>query len=756
MALGGVARGGATRAGHTSPKLCLSVNGVERGWGRALDISGVMPAVEASTFTITKALNEASDTATFTASKWTPTVGMEVIARLGSVNNLEREFGGQILSVDQAYEGMPDNQEWAVSCIDFTWGLNKRKVSGYYTGSPTTIVPALLAEWSTGYTSANVQADLPTLVGGITFTNEDLTTCLSRLAERAGASWYCDYNKDIHFFIVEVWKRAPTAPTPLTATNTLFSDLVVSRDLSQVVTRVYAEGGGDKAAANVEAGETVLLVGDGSWYAPGGGVVVSGPQRITYTSMDPGGGGGLVGVGVYPVAAMVASADVGTGIEAGEHDYALTFTTAAGETLPGPIVSVTAGALSLDTAPQVYASGFFSGGVTPGVHEFAFTFVTSDGGETLPSPRRSYTVVAGYEYLELWITPNPSTLPAVTSVRVYHTPVGGSTLQFADVINGPPWGSGRQRDRCPDADLGAAPPVTNTTNLGQAELSQIQVGPPGTTGRKIYRTVAGGTALLLAKTIAENTSVGPETDSAADASLGAAVPTSDTSGLAVVDGAVLAGATSIPVAGLGGFPSSGWARVAGEQMIRYTSKTTTTLAGIPSSGAGAITSTISYNSVIVAMAQLSGIPASGAGSILYPILSGDDVNIWITRNDTAAQTALAALIGGDGIQEDYIQDRRLAQTECEARGDARLALKSAVEVGISYTTRDVNTRPGGAIVVDLAAPTSVDASFRIQSVVVSNFKPAVFPDRRVEAAPTRTTFERVLQTTITAALTGGR
>lgn len=76
--------------------------------------------------------------------------------------------------------------------------------------------------------------------------------------------------------------------------------------------------------------------------------------------------------------------------------------------------------------------------------------------------------------------------------------------------------------------------VDKTTN-GKIALSNIPLGPDGTTARKVYRTVAGDTGdYKLVGTIANNTDT-TFTDNVADASLGAIAPTTNTATTAPAD-----------------------------------------------------------------------------------------------------------------------------------------------------------------------------------------------------------------------------
>ena len=137
------------------------------------------------------------------------------------------------------------------------------------------------------------------------------------------------------------------------------------------------------------------------------------------------------------------------------------------------------------------------------------------------------------------------------------------------------------------------------------------------------------------------------------------------------------------------------------------------------------------------------------------IIKGDEVNIWVMSESVSAQLALAVLIGGDGIQEDVIRDRRLSLTEAADRGAAWVARKSSTAVGIRYQSRDVNTQSGRSIVVNLAAPISVAQTFTIQRVMVTDFayRPPsttpvtqqALPTYLVEASSSRFSFEDLLR-----------
>jgi hypothetical protein len=308
-------------------ELHISVAGVQRAYDRVDTTSGI----DFGSCSVSDVLNETPNTASFVARGFTPQVGQEVIIGLGSTDAADRIFAGYILTIEQVYVGTPAALAHQCSCIDYTWGLNRRKVIGYYTGTATEIVDDLVTDYAVayGYTATAVEAAMPTLDGGITFTNEDLTTCLSRVMARVGGYWYCDYAQDVHAFLTETGSE----PEDLTSSHPSLRDFYVEYDISQVVTRCLSEGGGGTTLSDCAAGETILPVSEPEWYTYAGGFSVFvdvGPQRVTFTGVDTGGGGGLVGPGINPSSApALAGADSATGVENGAHDYAVTFVTAA-------------------------------------------------------------------------------------------------------------------------------------------------------------------------------------------------------------------------------------------------------------------------------------------------------------------------------------------------------------------------------------------------------------------------------------------
>ena len=330
--------------------------------------------------------------------------------------------------------------------------------------------------------------------------------------------------------------------------------------------------------------------------------------------------------------------------------------------------------------------------------------------------------------------------------NLYRTDVNGSALKHLVFINNN--SATTYVDALPDSALTRPPVDTGNASLAQATVSNVLVGPANVTARKIYRTAVNGSALKLLTTIANNTGTTmPGADTTADASLGAAAPTTDTSGLTSgpVGGQVNAGSTEIPVANTAPFAPEGWA-LAGGQLLRYRGTTATHITGLPATGVGSLGISIPYNTVIEVAAQLTGIPPYGGGHIQYDLADGQPVNVLGRADDAAAQQALAAVVGGTGVIESYQQDGRLSNTEALARARAVLDLRSLVRETLRYRCRDPRTVSGVEVSVNLPQ-WSLVTTLQIQDVTISQFSGTGqhYPVFDVVASSTRFSFEDLIR-----------
>ena len=793
--------------------------------------------------------------------------GAPVAIYLGAVDPARQIFGGLIASREQFHEfDQPQHVRYHVSAVNYTRLLNRRKVlKDYGAASATAIVLNLVATFAPMITVAHVAPGLPTITGGITFTFEDVSRSLSRLAEKIGAYWYINYQADLHFF---TGTEAGTEPAPLVP-GADFADLKIAADLSQVRTRILIEGDGATALATLPAGDPILPVSVAQPFNPAGGLAKVTTTRFAYTGTHAGGvtvntvgvGSGGTAPPASPAPASVAVAGSAGKLVGGPYYYAFTFELAdgarsavGGDTGPVTIGGVPAPATTIANLITPPVKGPIAVGVSS---RYAQSFVTAGGGETPAttggplvtgrivapptlgivnwfSNAASQIVPGFYSYAMTYLTPGGETTPAQTTQaiqipstaevrigatiatdqrvvgrRFYRSSVGGpgaATLPWRhlgdipnnvnttfidtsadatlspmpipvynsahDVAEGATVelrvssdprvirrrvyrqdGSGHYRliAEIPDntatvfTDVvvgggGAIAPTENVTASGAIAVSNIAIGPAGTVRRRVFRNTAGGGDYRELTALHDNTTTAI-TDTTPDSNLGGS-PLPPQGGAGAGAPPTAAGSPTLRVSDLTGIPAAGWAAVEG-QLVRYTGTSTaggSLLTGIPAAGPGAITADIPAGAVVTSSPALVGV------SPAVPITIGDPVQLLAQVNDAAAQAAIAAIEGGDGVIEHYIQDRRLSEAGAIARGQAELALFKTVETTLHYTTHDPNTRSGRTVHAALPAPTSLTGDFLIQRVTIDDVSIATnfYPRRSVEASTTRFSFDDVL------------
>lgn len=833
----GVERCGATRSGYHSAFVFISIGGTQVAYAKANSAY----AVEMETLTITDQLDERPNTCDFLISGFTPTKGQEVIITLGSKNTLDRIFAGFILQITQQQVVAGSKVFYQVSCIDYTWLLNFRKVTKRYTNqSATAIAQDLISTYAPAFTSRAVQSGLA-LVDEIGFDNSELASALTELAKRAGGYWYVDYLKDLHFWTGT--ESGVTHPVNLTTAHTSLTEFGPTTDLGQTLTRVCVEGGGSPAAQDVAVGATTLPVDSGSWYAPAGGTVVSGPQRITYTGVT-------TSVSAAPAAPTAAKAYYdasgvktinGTPTTDGLSPSTITVSTTT-------VHGFSAGQAVVITGADVGVTGPVLIGTVPTASSFTFqravlaTILTAGGsvraslgitsmqtraGVCTVTTSAAHGLVVGQvaQILETGGVSNvsfagPQTVVSVPSTTTFTFSLGGypadsvafpfgapATLHAAALAasSGPLIGTYLYKDSyatggtetfasvasssvtvaaVTNLDMNTSATsttggsmsagtygyaITGTTAEGETTPGTIQsailtggntalsltvlnayLNDPRIRGLNIWRTTNGAAQTLAnlkyAGSVTLNLTTGGTMtflDTRADASLGAPAPTTNTTGGAVV-------LSALGVSSDGRTSARNIYRTAAggstyKQIVTATGNVTTTAIDVVSDASRV--NGVDEPTTANTPATLTGIPASGVGSIQYAIAAGDAVNVLATVNDAAAQAVLAALVGGDGVVEDYQRDTTLTLADATDRATATLTLRSASESGIKFKSRDKNTRAGRTITVSFGSPTSVSGAYKLQQVTISQFSgnATLFPTYEANGSTTLFSFDDLLR-----------
>lgn len=722
-----------------------------RDWriGFWLDGEPVRHRVRVGSVEIHDILNDAPNTASWRMEGTPPPeVGMQVRITINS-NAPRLLFNGTLETTAITYEGRPAFVVYACSATDDTMRADYRRPFGYYQNvSATDVAIDLMARFAPGLTANHVQPGLAAVT--VAFDgSEGFNGCLRAITKIIGGYFYWE-DGDLHLFLEE----ATEAPDPLTpATPTLYHDppIAATTDESQLRTRVYGRGYGEPVPVDVLPGDTMIPIKDASMYSPGGGAVIvaetagGSPTRVLrYQAIHPGtAGGAIIGASATPSAHLTAVVVAGAGLGVGVYYYAYTWVTAAGETTPSIRAAVITGTIGTPTATPTAAihntgAGYAkSGWVVGGTVRFAMSYTADLSGaytsDTDLSPISAPLTLLQQPGSAPGFMQNIQVVlkaPSDPNVTVIHGWVSYNGGPFGGMVGSssvlPPGTAvtpgATYRVYLFDGTIGspAAPPAPNPV-IARVQLTDVALGPTGTTARKIYRTAVGGTSgspLKLQQTIANNTSTVAVIDATPDASLGAAPPATDTAALPIPAGQVNPGSPTIPTAGLSGFPVSSWVLTAAGDYVRYTGISGNTLTGIQPAGPGAILTPLVYGDQVVPVAALYGIDTLG-----FVIAKGSPVHIFVQRDDFGAQAAAAlrestATYAADGIHEHMLVDERRAESSLTALCDADLAMFAYPLVTAAYVSMDVKTKSGKPIVIALPSP-AIDATLTIQEVTIT-------------------------------------
>ncbi len=342
-------------------------------------------------------------------------------------------FSGEILDVAQTYDLDNSNSRWDAGIIDRSYRANRRRPFGTFTNDSASDVALALAAFAPDCTTTGIQVSpaLPEI--SIVFDgSQPLMTCFQRVAAAVAGDCQSsiNYGNDL-----ALYQTDPYAPAdPLDDDHRPLNDPAVqfTADLAQVFTRVYGKGYTGTLQADVLAGETILPLSaaDIVLFNPLGGQAIAGTaagaaqsEIFAYTGVQLGGGGTLVGPGAAPPAAPILALAAGTGLGSGVYQYAYTDVTAAGESLPSPIGSITTGYTAVPVTAPTPAAATTGGSVDFGSHDYQITFVTSSG-ETSPSPTS-----AAVSATNLQVT-DPSVAPSVSDSFSADTSWSGFTWAF--------------------------------------------------------------------------------------------------------------------------------------------------------------------------------------------------------------------------------------------------------------------------------------------------------------------------------------
>src|SRR5262245_36355163 len=527
----------------------------------------IIPRIRFPQVTIHDVIGSQPNTAQLIFDGLQPNVGDAVAIGIGNFQPGSLLFTGIIQSLETTYDARPiaTLSQWPATLIDQVFVINKRRPFMNYVGEPvSSLVTDLIGRFAPEFTTTHVQPAIPAAVTINFDGTKPLIECLAEVANQAGAQCKVDYSKDVHFFLPPEPGIPP--PDPVDNFHPPLNEPPISfeTDLSQVRTRVYGKGYGQTVLAPIATSETILPVDEAVLFNADGGRALAGTtpdgaqtQQLTYTGTQLPAGGAFVGPTITPTVSLGLDPRTGSGLGSGTYQYAYTFVTPSGETLPGPIGQVTLGPLALPAAPAVEAQ--MGTGMNPGDYTYAVTFVTTAGETTLgtlsssvqltavPPPTTSPTLAFGsasggyipkppgttlwyaYTYANAngettrgpaasgttqayyaaptnsnspFITAYGTSAPNVTYLRFYRSEDGTNFKFFQTSSNPGPGAAVTIND--PYFTAGIAPPSVNGCGTLRVYLSNIPKGGGSVTARKLYRwspSIAWG----LVTTISDNT-----------------------------------------------------------------------------------------------------------------------------------------------------------------------------------------------------------------------------------------------------------
>jgi len=376
-----------------------------------------------------------------------------------------------------------------------------------------------------------------------------------------------------------------------------------------------------------------------------------------------------------------------------------------------------------------------------------------DSGVTAPSAN---AVIAAYQQVSVaGIALGPS---GTTGRKVYRTAVNGSQLKLHTTIANNTAVS-IATDTTADGSLGANAPTSDTSALGQVAGQVIAGSTSLLTASAAPFSSTGGWARLGSQVIrytgvTDNTLTGIPVSG-----IGALMATvSYGAPVTPAPSITLKARAFIPIAWHSGVSQISTLEPHGLVVGDVVSMSGVTVAGVAytmanpvlvtvtivddawtfwgSAGAGAVDITGASDPVIV---------STTAPVAVLAMQKGTAVHVWVQRDDRAAQAALIARAGGDGIYEHWISDERRGIESLTQRCDADLRLFSSPLVTVTYATRDQKTKSGKTITVNLTTPL-MQAELTIQDVTISELETAaVGPLFTVTASSVRISLDDLLR-----------
>lgn len=677
-------------------------------------------------------INDSPNSSTFTDTE-EPVLGADVQMDIEGTGRL---MGGIVQSYEVVNDGdAKDSWAYPTTIADYLFNLNERRPFICFENIPADqAVTQMFTAFAPSDFTLNIEATTWPNVTVKFNGDQTFTECLSVIMNRVNGHFKCDYDKVLQ---VRLTEGVTENPADVDDDN---DDLIwdtpptMKVDASQIRNRVFVKGAAAKLLADAAPGATELEVDGIDVFNPNGGTAIIGCQRITYTGVNR--------TLIYPP--PDASQMTGPPIQAQQY------------VSPGNLYEEG----PIRTEVRYSASYVFNGKEGPRSSPLGFSLFRFNPGFGL-----SATFVPGSGFLPLsareWCLAFRSNGGLYYDHNIGRTSGGGNVPGGSMVFN---WnaGSGISNDVRPQS----------VVLFRKANIPGGDPGPPGNQNGWFYE--------VASQPYIPGVTSYPFTDGKADASLGNALPWDesphplryDTIGARVVIQTLSArntasnnGAQQLKIYREERFngidftgnssSSVGWTspkvvmtfdttqNITASDPL-YHEDTNPTTAHLYANGESPVNSSSPVPPPPQPKVRLVLFGVSGLTETVH---EGDDVEIFVQRDDLTAQIFWAQKRGGNGVREYMITDRNLrSDAELIARGDAELTLFAMPIITVTYATRDTRSVTGTFVNFNLTQPPIV-ASLRIQESTIDQIHEADNLSQRynVVASSVKFTLEDLLR-----------
>lgn len=718
----GIARAGAVRAGSYTPNFVVTIDGVNR-------TDDILPGLSLSL-----SINDEPDTARFMLMPETtiPEPNQIVEVALGAAGN--PLFGGQVDVV--THERLPGHVATVVSveCVDWLRLFDRRRVTERYTGvSATAILRDLVQRYSSGFSAKAIENGLP-IIDDIQFTDDPLSACFRKVTGQIGGGFYVSGRRLVH-----AWgngpETGPHAPSrPATLANTLGS-LVWFRHqkhASQKRNRVIVVGAGSRTVFDAAAGDTTLPIEESTYFSATGGSALVGQNVISYT-----------GIG----SRYVQSRDWKTQLSPESNRWRAiawspTYSIFAALAFNGTTRAMcstdgTTWVMGVQPQSNGYVSVIWASGLVRFVglsFDGTFRVTTSVGGRywegIAASEQNAWSDLVWANWLTLLVA-----VAVDGTHRVMTSPDAFTwTNRTAAVAN--QWVS----VACSES-LHLIVAIAADAPSGS---DAIMTSPDGFTWTSRTLAFANWSVVVRSEELGLFVAVNSdETNSMAAYStdgqtwLTVAIPAGAWIGLTWIAELGLFEACSEKSTEPARIITSPDGKTWSTDFTDEVEGDGAAIAWSPELGIIVVGTDDERHPVLtnqpIKYPTLTGIPVGGEGSIQTAVPLGTDVHIRAQVDDVAAQAALAAIEGGDGVHVHIVRDDRYSIDGATARAAAEVSAFAEDLMQAEYDSEDMNARPGAAQVISLTGAENVNATLTILRVEVTFPYHHALPQRRVTA-----------------------